>query len=59
MTAEEHYQQGNAARARGDWKEALEAYNAAIALDADSPAATAKEMVMSILDFYHKDAYNP
>lgn len=59
MTAEEHYLLGNAARRREDWQTALEHYNEAIALDPDGPARTAKEMVESILSFYHKDAFNP
>jgi len=31
----------------------------AIALDAQSPAVEAKQMLEDILNFYHKDAYNP
>ncbi len=31
----------------------------AIALDHDSPAATAKEMLDNIMSYYHKDYYNP
>jgi hypothetical protein len=31
----------------------------AIALDPESPAVEAKKMLEDILDFYHKDAYNP
>ena len=38
---------------------ALNNYMEAIALDPDSPAVQAKEMLESILNFYNKDAYNP
>ena len=33
--------------------------NEAIALDPESPAVTAKEMLDSIMSFYCKDYYNP
>ena len=59
MTAEEYYQQGNEACKRGQWHEAINAYIQAIELDPDSPAVEAKEMLENILNFYHKDAYNP
>lgn len=59
MTAEEFYRLGNEFRKRGDWQQAINNYMEAIALDADSPAVEAKEMLENILNFYHKDAYNP
>lgn len=59
MTATEWYQQGNAYRQRGDWQHALNCYMEAIALDPQSPAVEAKEMLENILNFYNKDAYNP
>ena len=34
-------------------------YLEAVALDADSPAAAANEMLESIMAFRHKDYYNP
>ncbi len=34
-------------------------YLEAIALDPNSPAATALEMLDDIQNFYHKDYYNP
>lgn len=59
MTAEEYYQQGNHYRWQGDFQHALECYMEAIALDPDSPARQAKEMLDDILGFYCKDYYNP
>jgi tetratricopeptide (TPR) repeat protein len=59
MTAEEYYQKGNEHRRRGDWQGALNNYMEAIALDPDSPAVEAKQMLEDILNFYHKDYYNP
>ena len=59
MTAEEYYQQGNAWRKQGDFKRALDSYMEAIALDLESPAVAAKEMLDDIMNFYCKDYYNP
>ena len=59
MTAEEFYRLGNEFRKKGDWQQALNNYMEAIALDSESPAVEAKKMLEDILDFYHKDAYNP
>ena len=52
MTAEDYYQQGNEARKRGQWHEAIK-------LDPDSPAVEAKRMLDDIMAFYCKDMYNP
>lgn len=57
--ATELYAQGNAYRKAGNWQEAINCYIAAADLDPDSPAVEAKEMLDNILNFYHKDAYNP
>ena len=59
MTAEEYYQEGNAWRKQGDFKRALDSYMEAIALDPESPAVAAKEMLEDIMGFYCKDFYNP
>ena len=59
MTAEEYYIQGNQHRRNGDYQAAMNAYMEAIALDPESPAVQAKEMLDDILNFYHKDYYNP
>lgn len=59
MTAEEYYKLGNEYRKKGDWQMAINNYMEAIALDPNSPAVQAKEMLDDILNFYHKDYYNP
>ena len=59
MTAQEYYLQGNAYRKHAEYKPALDWYMEAIALDPDSPAVVAKEMLDNILGFYCKDYYNP
>ncbi len=59
MTAEEYYKKGNEYRQQGNWQMALNNYLEAIALDPESPAVQAKEMLDDILNFYHKDYYNP
>lgn len=53
------YEQGNAHRKQQRWAEALNAYEQATALDPDSPARTARQMLMDIMEFYCKDMYNP
>ena len=59
MTADEYYRLGNEYRKQGNWKMALNNYMEAIALDPESPAVQAKEMLDQILSFYHKDYYTP
>lgn len=56
---EAFYRQGNDHRRRGDYQAAMNAYMEAIALDADSPAVEALRMLQDIMNFYHKDSYNP
>lgn len=58
-TAEEYYLEGNKWRKKGDFMKAQNCYMEAIALDPDSPAVTALEMLNDIQNFYHKDYYNP
>lgn len=58
-TAQEFYEQGNEARKRGEFHEAINCYMQAIALDPDSPAVEAKRMLDDIMAFYCKDMYNP
>lgn len=59
ITDEEWYRRGNALRQQGKWAEAINCYIAATELNPESPAAEAKRMLDDILNFYHKDAYNP
>lgn len=53
------YEQGNAHRKQQRWAEALNAYEQATALDPESPACAARQMLMDIMEFYCKDYYNP
>lgn len=54
-----YYLLGNIYRKRGDFQEALNSYLEAMAINPDSPAAEAHQMLMNIIEFYHKDYYNP
>ena len=59
MNSRELYEQGNDYRRQGNWQEVINSYIQAIELDPDSPAVEAKAMLDDILNYYHKDAYNP
>jgi tetratricopeptide (TPR) repeat protein len=59
MTSEEWYNKGNEYRKIQDWKHAIDCYMEAIDLDPMSPAVEAKQMLVNILNYYNKDAYNP
>lgn len=52
------YLLGNAYRKLGDWQKALNNYQEAIALNPDSPAVSARQMALDILNFYNKDMFN-
>ena len=53
------YIKGNICRKQQDFQAALNNYLAAIALNPNSPAKEAKQMILDILNFYHKYLYNP
>ena len=55
---EAYYLRGNAYRKQSNWQQALNNYQYAIDLNPDSPARQARNMVMDILNFFHKDMYN-
>ena len=59
MTAEDYYKLGNEYRRKGDWKQAIDNYLEAKALDTESPAVEAKQMLDDMFVFYCKDMYNP
>lgn len=59
MTAQEYYEQGSACRRQADWQGAINNYLKAIEIDPESPAVEAKQMLDDILNYYHKDSYNP
>ena len=52
------YLLGNAWRKNGDWKQAMDNYLEALALNPQSPAGQALEMANDILAFFNKDMYN-
>ena len=53
------YLRGNAYRKQEDYRQALNNYLKAMELNPESPAVEAHAMLMKILDYYHKDTYNP
>ena len=57
--ARQLYEQGNALRRQQRWGDALNAYSEAVALDPDSPARHAREMLVQIMEYRCKDYYNP
>lgn len=59
MDSCDYYNEGNEHRRKGDFGAAINCYIKAIELDPESPAVEAKSMLEDILNFYHKDAYNP
>jgi len=50
---------GNAYRQLTDWRMAMNSYLEAKELEPDGPAAMALDNIQQILNFYHKDLYNP
>ena len=49
---------GNAYWKLQDWKNCLDSYAMAVAVNPESPAAEARRMVEEILQFFNKDMYN-
>ena len=45
-------------RKMGNWQQALNNYLEAIERNPESPAVSARDMIMNILNFYNKDMYN-
>lgn len=56
--SEVYYLLGNLYRKQADWQNALNSYQEAIVLDPDSPAVSARRMILDILEFYNKDMFN-
>lgn len=54
-----YYLLGNAYRKLGDFAQAMNCYLEAMAVNPDSPAKEAHRMLADIIEFYHKDYYNP
>ncbi len=53
------YLLGNAYRKQQNWQQAINCYSEAISVNPESPAREARTMILDILNFYHKDLYNP
>lgn len=53
-----YYLLGNAYRKEADWQGALNHYRKAMDFNPEHPAKQAYQMVIDILEFYHKDMYN-
>ena len=57
--AQAYYLRGNAYRQNGNVRMALNSYLEAMDLDPNGPAAEAYRHLQELLDYYHKDYYNP
>ena len=57
--AELYYQRGRLLWKMGQKTEAMSDYATASQLDPASPASSALEMAREIMNFYHRDLYNP
>lgn len=53
-----YYLRGNAFMKLGDWKQAIESYMEALAINPQSPAKETLRMASDILEFRNKDLYN-
>ena len=54
-----YYRIGNAYRRKGNLGKAINCYLEAMAINPDSPAKEAHAMLLDILEYYHKEYYNP
>ena len=54
-----HYERGRRFWQQGERGKAISEYNAAVALDPESPAATALQMANDIMDFFDPNQLNP
>ncbi len=55
---EAYFLLGNAYRRQENWEFALNAYQQAMDLNAESPARLAYDAIQEVLAFYNKDMYN-
>ncbi|MBO7637086.1 MAG: tetratricopeptide repeat protein [Paludibacteraceae bacterium] len=55
---EAYFLLGNAYRRQENWEFALNAYQQAMDLNAESPARMAYDAIQEVLAFYNKDMYN-
>jgi tetratricopeptide (TPR) repeat protein len=57
--AQQHYELGRKYWAEGERGAAITEYNRAVALDPESPAKTALELIYDIMDFFDPNQLNP
>lgn len=57
--AQQAFDEGLQHAQHSEWGKAISCFKRALALDPESPAASQLEMLNSILDYYHKDNFNP
>ena len=57
--AERYYNEGLDHAHHSEWGAAATAFKRALALDPDSPARESLSMINDIMDYYHKDNFNP
>lgn len=53
-----YYLKGYAYRKEENWQKALDNYQYAIDINPQSPAVTARKMIIDILNYYYKDQFN-
>lgn len=53
-----YYLKGNAYRKKENWQKAMDNYQYAIDINPQSPAVTARKMIIDILNYYYKDQFN-
>ena len=54
-----HYLKGKLYMKAGNWQQATNSFLRSEELDATGPAVEARRMLADIMNFYHKDLYNP
>lgn len=59
VDADAEYLRGRIAWRRGDKAAAISAYEKAAAADPEGPAPIALDQARQIMNFYHRDLYNP
>lgn len=53
-----YYLKGSIYRKQENWQMALNNYQMAIDINPQSPAVTARKMIINILEYYYKDQFN-
>lgn len=58
-TSQTYYEQGLRHAKNAEWGQAITCFKQALSLDPSSPAAEPLSMVQDILNYFHKDNFNP